>query len=288
MLLAIDARNREVAIGLRDGSGWKAVRRFGAECERSADEYAQLMCLVAAEASGTAAAPFTAQAGIVGEAWISSVVPALTRALAKAVLNAFGVEASIVGPGVRTGVRIRTDNPSEVGSDIVCAAAAAREIAGGACVVVDFGTAITVSAVDGAGDLLGVAIAPGIASAASALRSSTAQIPEVRLEMPRRAIGKNTAQAVQAGILLGYSGLVDRLIGLQRGELSQAAREGAKEGRAAPAEAPAVIGTGDEAGEAIMEACGFDRFVPDLVLEGLALIASRSPRTGRSRESESR
>jgi len=266
MLLAIDARNREVAVGLRDGSAWRAVRRFGAYHDRSSDEYAHLLCLAAAEASGSEPAAFAAPAGLVDSAWISSVVPALTRKLARAAFTAFGVEASIVGPGVRTGVRIRTDNPAEVGSDLVCAAAAARAIAGGACVVVDFGAVLTVSAIDSAGDFLGAAIAPGLESAAHALRAAAAQLPEVRLEMPRRAIGRNTSQSVQAGVVLGYAGLVDRLIELMRAEMEDV---DASAGAAAP-----VIGTGDDTGKVLIEGRG--RFVPDLALEGLAVIAAKA------------
>lgn len=267
MLLAIDARNREIAVGLRDGSEWRVVRRFGAYHDRSSDEYAHLLCLAAAEASGSVPAAFAAPAGLVEAAWISSVVPALTRKLARAARTAFGVEASIVGPGVRTGVRIRTDNPTEVGSDLVCAAAAAREIAKGACVVVDFGTVLTVSAVDSAGDFLGTAIAPGLESAAHALRAAAAQLPEVKLEMPRRAIGKNTSQSVQAGVVLGYEGLVDRLIELMRSEMAAA---DPAIGNAAP-----VIGTGDDTGRSLIEGRGRGSFVSDLVLEGLVVIASR-------------
>lgn len=268
MLLAIDARNREVAIGLRDETGWRAVRRFGAYHDRSSDEYAHLLCLVAAEVAGSLPAAFAGPEGLVDAAWISSVVPALTRKLARAAETAFGVKASIVGPGVRSGVRIRTDNPSEVGSDLICAAVAAREIAQGACVVVGFGAVLTVSAVDASGDFLGTAIAPGLESAAHALRAAAAQLPEVRLDIPKRAIGKNTAQSVQSGVVLGYEGLVERLIELMCAEMAAADPGAAGEA--------AVIGTGDEAGKAIFEARGLGRFEPDLVLEGLSLIASRA------------
>ncbi len=281
MLLAIDARNRQVAVGLRDGDGWRAVRRFGAYHDRSADEYAHLLTLVAAEAAGAAGpGPFAAQAGLVDSAWISCVVPALTAKMARAAGIAFGAEARVVGPGVRSGVRIRTDNPSEVGSDLVCAAAAAREIAGRACVVVDFGAVLTVSGVDSAGDFLGAAIAPGLESAAHALRAAAAQLPEVQLEPPRRAIGKNTAQSVQAGVVLGYAGLVERLAGLIAGEIRA-------QDPAAAAGGVALVGTGDAIGETMLSGLeGFFRFVPELVLEGLALIASRALTTPRAPAAE--
>ncbi|HET7839931.1 MAG TPA: type III pantothenate kinase, partial [Rectinemataceae bacterium] len=234
MLLALDARNRSVTVGLRDGGDWLTIRRLGSDRERTADEYALLLQAVreAAPASGKA----------IDSAWISSVVPALTPRLVEAVASAFGLQASVIGPGVRTGVKIRTDLPSEVGSDLVCVAAAARELVKGACVVVDFGAAIAFSAINAAGEFLGAAIAPGIETAQAALRSTAAQIPDVRLEPPRFAIGRNTAASIQSGILLGYSGLVSRLVGLMREEL------GAAHGGSGGSSSVDVIGTGDALG----------------------------------------
>ncbi|HRZ66385.1 MAG TPA: type III pantothenate kinase, partial [Spirochaetia bacterium] len=134
-------------------------------------------------------------------------------------------------------------------------------------VVVDFGAVLTVSAIDASGDFLGAAIAPGLESAAHALRAAAAQLPEVRLEIPRRAIGKNTSQSVQAGVVLGYEGLVARLVQLMREEIASAG---------APAEAIPVIGTGEAIGEAMLSRTRLGRFVPDLALEGIALIAGRA------------
>ena len=139
-------------------------------------------------------------------------MPAFTPRLVEAVASAFGVEALVVGPGVRTGVKIRTDQPSELGADLVCAAAAAFELLRGPCIVVDFGLTLTFSAVNASGEFLGVAIAPGIAAAAEALRASAAQLPEVRLDFPQNAIGRSTTSAIQSGILLGYEGLVQALV----------------------------------------------------------------------------
>jgi type III pantothenate kinase len=262
VLLAIDARNHVITVGLKGGGGWLAIRRLGSAPDRTADEYALLLSAV------RAAAPASEMA--VDSAWISSVVPGLTPRLVEAVESAFGIQASVIGPGVKTGVKIRTDLPSEVGSDLVCVAAAARELVKGACVVVDFGTAIAFSAINTTGEFVGAAIAPGIETARSSLRSTAAQIPDVRLEMPRCAIGRNTTAAVQAGILLGYSGLVSRLVGLMREEL------GSLVGGSGGADSVDVIGTGDPIGRGILQSCGFPRFVVDLALDGVALIASRA------------
>jgi type III pantothenate kinase len=289
MLLAIDARNRSVTVGLREGSIWRSIKRFGLTPERSADEYALLFSTLgpasAASSAGLGAdgigTPFAGSAAALGSsvgiasaavdsAWIASVVPALTPRLVEAVASAFGVEAVVIGPGVRTGVKIRTDQPSELGADLVCAAAAAFEMLRGPCIVVDFGVALTLSAVNASGEFLGAAIAPGISAAAQALRASAAQLPEVRLDFPANAIGRNTASAIQSGILLGYEGLVQALVLRIQAELLADAG-GSPSGIGAQ-----VIGCGEAMGRRLLAACGYERFVPELVLEGLSLIASRA------------
>ena len=292
MLLAIDARNRSVTIGLREGSAWRSIKRFGFTPERSADEYALLFSTLMEAGSGPAAggrgageiggpSPGTLASGaeaalaassMVDSAWIASVVPALTPRLVQAIASAFGVEATVIGPGVRTGVKIRTDQPSELGADLVCAAAAAYYLLHGPCIVVDFGVALTLSAINASGEFLGAAIAPGISAAAESLRASAAQLPEVLLDFPAAAIGRNTAWAIQSGILLGYEGLVRSLVERMSAELF------ADSGGSPSGIGAAVIGCGESMGRRLLAACGYERFVPELVLEGVALIASRSSR----------
>ncbi len=279
MLLAIDARNRAITVGFyeRSPSGmpgkgvWLSRRRLGAVLGRSADEYAMLLRAFASEAGGAA------EAGGVDSAWMSSVAPSLSRELAWAVSTAFGLSCQIVGPGVRTGVRIRSDQPSEVGSDLICAAAAARELVGGACVIVDFDAAIAFSAIGRAGDFLGAAIAPGIGTSTEALRSAAALLPEVTIDGPHAgrpddpwpAIGKSTSQAVKAGLAIGFAGLVERIVRRQREEIAQM-------GEADSPETVSVIGTGDGEGRLLFAALGLGRFVPDLALHGLAIVAERA------------
>jgi type III pantothenate kinase len=282
LLLALDARSRHVSIGLFEGEAggpagkgrWLLRRRLGAVSGRSADEYALLLRGFCGEA-GLGFGSESGRARSVDSAWMSSVAPALGRELGRAVSSAFGLTCSLVAPGARTGVRIRTDIPSEVGSDLVCAAAAAKDLVGGPCVIVDFDAAIAFSAVGRSGDFLGAAIAPGIGTAAQALREAAALLPEVPMEGPCPAIGKSTAQSVRAGIGIGYAGLVDRIVRLQRGEL-------AAMGEADSPDSVAVLGTGGEEGREVLASLGLGRFVPDLVLEGLAIIAARAtppPRT---------
>jgi type III pantothenate kinase len=281
VLLAIDARNRAISIGFYDraqsglpGKGrWLARRRLGAVQGRSSDEYAILLRALAEEALVGEAGGRRALAA----AWMSSVSPLVSRELSRAIGSAFGLSCAIVGPGVKTGVKIRTDQPSEVGSDLVCAAAAAKELVGGPCVIVDFDAAIAFSAIGRTGDFLGAAIAPGIGTASSSLRSAAALLPEFALSGPPQdraeylgpAIGKNTVQSLKAGTGIGFAGLVERIVRRQRAELAEM-------GEADSPEAVAVIGTGDEEGRILFASLGLGRFVPDLVLEGLASIADRA------------
>ena len=278
MLLAVDARNRALSLGFREGGRWLAITRLGISPERSADEYAFFMEAARGKAAREGgedpgdgardgAAPGGGPAvGAVESAWISSVVPSFTTRIVEATRLAFGLEARVVGPGVRTGIKIRTDLPSEVGSDLVCACIAAREIVGAPCIVINFGTVLSFSAVDASGDFVGASFVPGLVSAAETLKASAAQIPDVRIARPERAIGRNTIQSVQAGLTIGYGGLVTRMVERMSAELV-----GKDESRAVH-----VVGTGSEEGRAIMALEGFSSFIPDLALEGLAIVASRN------------
>jgi len=278
MLLAVDARNRALSLGFREGGRWLAITRLGISPERSADEYAFFMEAARGKAAREGgedpgdgaqdgAVPGGGPAvGAVESAWISNVVPSFTTRIVEATRLAFGLEARVVGPGVRTGIKIRTDLPSEVGSDLVCACIAAREIVGAPCIVINFGTVLSFSAVDASGDFVGASFVPGLVSAAETLKASAAQIPDVRIARPERAIGRNTIQSVQAGLTIGYGGLVTRLVERMSAELA-----GKDEGHAVH-----VVGTGSEEGRAIMALEGFSSFIPDLALEGLAIVASRN------------
>ena len=253
MLLALDLSNGVLTSGFRQDGRWRASSRLGTD--RTVDEYAFLL-----EASAVRAG--IPDQGRVDKAWLSSVVPAMTPRVVQAVKLAFGLDTALVAPGIKTGIKIRTDVPTEVGSDIVCAAVAAHALSNGPVVIVDFGTVIAISAINSAGELLGVSIAPGLELSRSAIRVGAAQIPEVRLDLPGRAIGRNTIQAVQSGIMLGFGGLIRRLVQLMSSEMSCT---------------PVVIGCGDEEGRGLLTSIGYERFVPELVLDGLSIIADRNP-----------
>jgi type III pantothenate kinase len=253
VLLALDLSNGVLVCGFRHDGRWLATSRLGPE--RTADEYAFLLEAAAVRAG-------LGQSGSMDSAWLSSVVPAMTPRVMHAVRLAFGIDTALVAPGIKTGIKIRTDVPTEVGSDIVCAAVAARSLCDGPVIVVDFGTVIAISAMNAAGELLGVSIAPGLDLSMAAIKTGAAQIPEVRLDLPGRAIGRTTVQAVQSGVMLGFGGLIQRLISLMSAEMACS---------------PAVIGCGDEEGRGLLASLGHDLFVPELVLDGLSMIADRNP-----------
>jgi pantothenate kinase, type III len=274
VLLAIDARNRSIYLGFRSDGAWLARKRIASFPPRSGDEYALLLRSFASDlAADESALRVDSSMLRIDEAWMSSVAPSLTHALQEAVRSAFGIDCRLVGPGVRTGIKLRTDIPSEVGADLVCAAVAAADIAKKAAVVVHFDAAIAFSALGRTGDFLGAAIAPGFYTGLESLRSTAALLPEVALSQDfgerGPAIGRNTAQSLRAGLCLGYSGLVERLVAAQADELVTL-------GEAESAEDVVVLGSGGEEGRLLFAELGLGSFVPDLVLEGLAIIATRA------------
>ena len=142
---------------------------------------------------------------------VCCVVPSVLYAIEKAVHRYLGCEVLIVGRGIKTGMRVRTDNPREVGADRIVNAVAAYEDHRGPLVVVDFGTATTFDCVSDAGDYIGGAIAPGYQISADALFTRTAKLPRVPLQRPERAVGTNTVASMQSGLFWGYVGLVNEL-----------------------------------------------------------------------------
>ncbi|MEI6387244.1 MAG: type III pantothenate kinase [Spirochaetota bacterium] len=258
MLLALDARNGFVTLGFREGGTWLVRRSFGVPQGRSADEYALLFSLT----ESAIVSPGLKSA--VDRAILSSVVPALTAPLVAAVASAFGVEVRVVGPGLRTGLRIRSDLPQELGSDIVCCAVAARAmIPSRPCVIIDFSDALVFSALNSAGDFLGAAIAPGKEASSRGLHESAALLPVVGTSAPLHAIGRNTQASIQSGLYHGFSGLVERLSTLFRIELEEPDH---------PAASIEILATGRGAGRDFVRTLVPSREVDDLALEGLAII----------------
>jgi type III pantothenate kinase len=211
MLLAIDVGNTNIVYGLFDAK--TLVHQFRVETGRgrTADEYAVVLTQLL---SMHGIPPSKVDAAI-----IASVVPSLTEPMGELVKRAFGKEALVVGPGIRTGMSILYENPREVGADRIVNAVAAFEKIKGGVIVVDFGTATTFDCVTPKGEYLGGVIAPGIQISADALFARAAKLPRVEIAKPPRVVGRNTVHSMQSGIVYGYVGLVDGLVDRLREEL---------------------------------------------------------------------
>ena len=211
MLLTIDVGNTNLTLGIYIGQDSGPRWRLATVHDRMPDEYG-LQFIGLLEHAGFSPDEIT---GIC----LASVVPPLTGKVVDACRQYLGQEPLVVDTGVRTGVRIRYEDPKAVGADRIVDAAAVQKLYGGPACVVDFGTATTFDAISRSGDYLGGAIAPGIGIAAEALFLRTAKLPRVDLQRPPAAIGRNTVHAMQSGLLFGYVALVEGMVARFRSEL---------------------------------------------------------------------
>jgi type III pantothenate kinase len=249
MLLAVDIGNTNVALGVFSGERLQATWRIATVHDRMPDEYGVLLGQLFAHRKLDAT-------NITGVA-VASVVPALTHVFTAVSQVYLGQDPLIVDAGVRTGVRIRYENPKEVGADRVVDCAAVQAKYGGPACVVDFGTATTFDAISPEGDYLGGAIAPGIGIAAEALFSRASKLYRVDIAPPPRAIGTNTGMAMQSGIFFGYVALVEGLVARFRTELGGGMK---------------VIATGGLAETVARETAVIQHVDPWLTLEGLRIV----------------
>lgn len=212
LLVALDAGNTNTVLGFFDGETLVATARVTTVRERTSDEHVLLFRdLVAARKLSL---------DDVADVIVSSVVPSQDFPIRAACRDAFGVDPLFVAPGVRTGMKILYDHPSEVGADRIVNAVAAFEAVGGPCVVVDFGTATTFDVVSEKGEYLGGVICPGPRISADALFSRAARLSRVDFHRPDRIIGKTTAQSIQSGLFWGVVAMTEGLIARIKGELS--------------------------------------------------------------------
>ena len=204
MLLVLDVGNTKTMIGIYSEGQWIADWRVTTHLDHLADEYYVLLKSLLEDA-GLSFQKITGAA-------LASVVPPLTATFEELIVRILRKKPVIVGPGVRTGIQIRIDNPWEVGADRIANTAAVHRLHGGPAIVLDLGTATTFDVVSKDGDYLGGAIAPGLGIAADALVRHTAKLPKVELTFPESAIGRNTVAAMQSGLVIGYVGLVKELV----------------------------------------------------------------------------
>ncbi len=254
MLLAIDVGNTHTGIGIFAGEALLDHWRVATDARRTADEQG-LVISALLNRSGAAAEAVTGIA-------VCSTVPSVLLEMRGMCRRYFpDVPAVIVEAGVRTGVPVLTDNPKEVGTDRIVNTLAAVHLYGGPAIVVDFGTATTFDAVSVRGEYLGGAIAPGIDISVEALADRGAQLRRVELVRPRSVIGKNTVEALQAGILYGFAGQVDGVVERMTAELGGDVT---------------VVATGGLAPLILEEVRRMDAHEPELTLIGLRLIFERN------------
>jgi len=216
MLLAIDVGNTNIVLGVFEGEKLVASFRMHTEAGATGDELGLLVVEMLREGS-------IDPTGIDAVA-VSNVVPALSRAVDELCRRHFGGPPLSIGPGVRTGIQIHYDDPRQVGADRIANAIAAHHLFGGPAILCDFGTATTVDAIDGKGNYLGGAMAPGVLISLDALVRHAARLSPVDLAAPESVLGRNTTASMQAGLVYGYAGLVDGLVARMRAEVGGDAR----------------------------------------------------------------
>jgi len=254
MLLAVDVGNTQTVIGMFERSELLQHWRLATVADRTADEFALIFQGLLMQVGLSFGRNVT---GVV----ISSVVPHVTAAMREMTERYFHYEPVVVGPGMKTGLAITTDNPKEVGADRVVNSIAAFARYGGPCIVIDFGTATTFDAVSVKGEYLGGAIAPGIEISTNALVSAGAQLRNIDFVEPRSVIGKTTVEAIQSGVLYGFAGQIDAIVGRMRDEL----------GPGTPS-----VATGGLAPVVMPFTKAIDHHEPWLTLEGLLIIYERN------------
>jgi type III pantothenate kinase len=249
MLLAIDVGNSNIVVGVFDGERLVADFRLRTDAHATGDELGLTV-------TGLLRSRHVEPGSITGVV-VSSVVPTLSRAIEGLAQIFFGLTPMVVGPGVRTGMRILYDDPRQVGADRIVNAIAAYRRYGGPAVLVDFGTATTFDAISAQGEYLGGAIAPGMLISLEALVARAAKLSRVDLVAPSSVIGRTTTASMQAGMVFGYVGLIEGLVSRMRRELGQGTR---------------VIGTGGIAELIASETDCIEVVDQRLTLDGLRLI----------------
>ncbi|MCG8481429.1 MAG: type III pantothenate kinase [Spirochaetales bacterium] len=254
MILTIDIGNTNIAFGIWADGKWLDHWRLKTDVEKTSDEYFVLFRSLLAVSSHD----FNGWDRIV----VSSVVPTLTPAIVKVATQLSGKAPLIVRHDIETGLNAETPIPPELGSDLLANAVAAWHRYRRSCIVVDFGTALTFTAVSGDGRVLGVSIAPGLRSAVAALSTNTAQLPGVDLIPPPRALARTTVHSIQSGVVFGYVGLVKEVVGRMGAEMERT---------------PLVVATGGLAETFAPVADYFDVVDQWLTLDGLRRLAELNP-----------
>lgn len=252
MLLALDIGNSQIVCGVFKENVLAANWRLSTSPVKTSDEYEiSLHSLLASQSIDPAS---------ITHSIICSVVPPLTQAFDEVIHTFLGHSPTIVTCHSPLGLKLKYENPEEIGADRLVNAAAAYEAFKRDLIIVDFGTATTFCTVTAQGEYLGGAIAPGLKSAADSLHLKTAKLPKVDLAIPKTVIGRDTATSIQSGLLYGYAGLVDKIVSRIQKEVGVASY---------------VLATGGLASAIVPISEKIQEVRPNLTLEGLALLHSR-------------
>ncbi len=254
MLLAVDIGNTNITIGLYSEDKLIFVSRLATERLHMPDQYA-------AELSAIFSLHSINTSDFEG-AIICSVVPELTNVIKEAVGFITGHTPLIIGPGVKTGLNIKIDNPAQLGADLVAGAVGAIEKYPLPCLVLDMGTATKISIIDSKGNYRGCTISPGVKLSLNALSSGASQLSAISLDAPPSAIGTNTVTSMQAGIVLGNAAMIEGLCGRIEDSLGE--------------KSASIVATGGIAAD-IIRYCNMDiTYDPDLILDGLRVIYNKN------------
>ncbi len=253
MLICIDIGNSNITIGVFDNDNLKFTARLATDNRRTSDQYAieirDILHIYEIERSEITSAA------------IASVVPTVGSAVEHAVNRLFGIKPIVLGPGVKTGLNIKIDNPAQLGADLAAGAVGALAKYPCPCIVIDMGTATTISVIGKNGEFLGGVIAAGIKLTMEALTRGTAQLPSVGLEAPKKTIGTNTIDCIKSGLIIGQASLLDGMITRIERELGGAAT---------------VVATGGLAPEVVAN-CDHKIILDDnLLLDGLKIIHDKN------------
>lgn len=253
MLLVVDIGNTQTHLGAYQNNNLLEHWRLATERDATADELASTYTNLLALRK--------LSFGDLDDVIVSSTVPKVVPEYVEMTERYLGEQCMVVGPGLKTGMPIRVENPRELGADRLVNAVAAYDRLGGPCVVVDFGTAITFDAISGEGEYLGGIIAPGVEISLNALTERAAKLPQVELTEPDRLIGRTTMEAIQSGVIYGFASQIDGIVERMRDELGEDTQ---------------VIATGGLSGH-IVPFCDQVELTDDmLTLEGLRLIYERN------------